>query len=122
TFVKVAYPAETAFNDTGLTPGTTYSYVVRATDAAGNLGPYSNVATATTSATNPSLVAAYAFGEGTGTTVADLSGNGNVGTLVNATWTTAGKYGNAVAFNGSNARITIDNAPSLNLTTNLTLE
>jgi hypothetical protein len=33
------------------------------------------------------LVAAYAFDEGSGPTAADASGNGNAGTLVNATWT-----------------------------------
>jgi len=31
-----------------LSPNTNYSYRVRATDAAGNLGPYSNVASAST--------------------------------------------------------------------------
>ena len=38
----------TTYNNTGLTAGTSYSYRVRATDAAGNLSPYSNVASATT--------------------------------------------------------------------------
>ena len=33
-----------------------------------------------------SLVAAYAFNEGSGTTVADASGTGNNGTILNATW------------------------------------
>jgi hypothetical protein len=45
--------------------------------------------------TAPALVAAYSFNEGTGATVADLSGNANTGTIANATWTTSGKYGNA---------------------------
>ena len=36
-----------AFNDTGLTAATSYSYRVRATDAAGNLSGYSNMASAT---------------------------------------------------------------------------
>ena len=40
----------TTFADTGLATSTSYSYIVRAQDAAGNLGPYSNVATATTAA------------------------------------------------------------------------
>ena len=40
----------TTYTDTGLTASTSYSYRVRATDAAGNLGAYSNVATATTPA------------------------------------------------------------------------
>ena len=42
--------AGTTFSDTGRTPSTTYSYRVRATDAAGNLGPYSGTASATTPA------------------------------------------------------------------------
>jgi len=50
TFAQIATSATTGFNDTGLTASTTYSYRVRATDAANNLGPYSAVATATTQA------------------------------------------------------------------------
>jgi fibronectin type 3 domain-containing protein len=45
--------AVTTFNDTGLTPSTSYSYRIRATDAAGNLSPYSNVASASTLAPPP---------------------------------------------------------------------
>ena len=40
----------TTFGDSGLTVSTSYSYRVRAADAAGNLSGYSNVASATTSA------------------------------------------------------------------------
>ncbi len=121
-FVKVATPTGTTFDDTGLTPNTTYGYVVRATDAAGNLGPYSNVASATTLATASELVAAYAFEEGSGSSVSDASGRGNVGTIQNATWTTAGKYGKGLAFNGTTARVTVPDAASLHLTTGMTLE
>ena len=67
------------------------------------------------------LVAAYSF-ENAGTTVADASGNGNTGTIANATWTTAGKYGNALVFNGTNAWVTIPDSASLHLTTGMTLE
>ena len=51
-FVQIAAPAGTgvAYSDTGVTAGNTYSYRVRATDATGNLGGYSPVATATTPA------------------------------------------------------------------------
>jgi chitodextrinase len=114
--------AGTTFADTGLATNTSYSYIVRAQDAAGNMGVYSNVAGAVTLSTNPNLVAAYSFAEGAGTTVADLSGHGNTGTIANATWTAAGKYGSALAFNGTDARVTIDDAASLRLTTGMTLE
>lgn len=43
-----ATSTSTSYIDTGLTMGTSYSYRVRASDGAGNLGPYSNVATAMT--------------------------------------------------------------------------
>ena len=68
------------------------------------------------------LVAAYSFNEGSGTTVTDASGNGNAGTIANATWTTAGKFGSALSFNGTNARVNINDAPSLHFTTGMTLE
>jgi len=68
------------------------------------------------------LVAAYAFNEGAGTTVADISGNNNTGTINGATWTTAGRFGSALVFNGSSAQVTIPNAASLRLTTGMTLE
>src|SRR5882762_10354968 len=73
-------------------------------------------------AQTPGLVAAYAFSEGSGTTVADISGNNNNGTISAATWTTAGKFGNALVFNGTSARVTVPDAASLQLTTGMTLE
>ena len=76
-----------------------------------------------TAPTNSSgLVAAYGFNEGTGTTVTDASGNGNGGTIVNTTWTASGKYGGALSFNGTNARVDIPNAASLQLSSGMTLE
>jgi hypothetical protein len=47
-FVQVGTTSGTTFNDTGLSSRTSYSYRVRATDAAGNLSGYSNVASART--------------------------------------------------------------------------
>jgi Concanavalin A-like lectin/glucanases superfamily/Fibronectin type III domain len=41
-FTQIGTPSGTSFNDTGLTPSTTYVYRVRAIDAAGKLGPYSS--------------------------------------------------------------------------------
>ena len=50
-FAQIGTPPSTSFSDTGLTASTSYSYRVRATDAAGNLSAYSNTATATTTGT-----------------------------------------------------------------------
>jgi fibronectin type 3 domain-containing protein len=52
-FVQIATPASTNFSDTGLAASTSYSYRVRATDAAGNSSGYSNIASATTAAAPP---------------------------------------------------------------------
>src|ERR1051326_7930384 len=68
------------------------------------------------------LVAAYAFNEGTGATVTDSSGLGNNGTISNARWTSNGKYGSGLAFNGTSALVTIPDSASLHLTTGMTLE
>jgi hypothetical protein len=95
---------------------------VRAFDAAGNQSVYSGTATASTPAVASGLVAAYGFDEGSGTTVTDASGNGNNGTISGATWSTAGKYGDALNFNGTNSLVTIHDSASLHLTTGMTLE
>ncbi len=68
------------------------------------------------------LVASYAFEEGTGASVLDASGSGNTGTIAGATRTTSGKYGSALSFNGTSAVVTVNDAPSLDLTTGMTLE
>ncbi|HEV8535412.1 MAG TPA: fibronectin type III domain-containing protein, partial [Candidatus Limnocylindria bacterium] len=47
-FVSAGTATGTTFSDGGRAPNTTYRYQVRATDAAGNLSAYSNVASATT--------------------------------------------------------------------------
>jgi hypothetical protein len=47
-FAQVGASATTTYNDTGLTASTIYGYRVRASDAAGNVGPFSNVASTIT--------------------------------------------------------------------------
>ena len=61
------------------------------------------------------LVGAWGFDEGSGTTTADQSGSSNTGTLSNATWSTLGKFGNALSFNGTNASVTVPDSNSLDL-------
>src|ERR1700729_3106318 len=73
-------------------------------------------------AASSGLVAAYGFDEGSGTTVTDASGNGNNGTISGATWSTAGKYGDALSFNGTSSLVTIPNSASLQLSGGMTLE
>ena len=123
-FAQVGTPTATTFSDTGLAPSSTYRYRVRAIDASGNLSGYSTVAEATTGAapaTPPGLVGAWAFAEGNGTTTADSSGNGNAGTITGASWTTQGRFGNALSFNGTNSLVRVADSASLDLTTAMTL-
>jgi fibronectin type 3 domain-containing protein len=54
-FAQIATPTTTSYNDTGLTASTSYSYRVRATDALGNLSPYSSTATASTPASTVAI-------------------------------------------------------------------
>jgi Concanavalin A-like lectin/glucanases superfamily/Domain of unknown function (DUF1929)/Bacterial Ig domain len=68
------------------------------------------------------LVAAYGFNEGTGAAAADVSGNNLVGKIVGATWTTAGRYGQALSFNGASSYVDLGNAAALQLTGSMTVE
>jgi glucose/arabinose dehydrogenase/fibronectin type 3 domain-containing protein len=123
-FAEVGTPTATGYTDTGLAPSTTYRYRVRAVDPSGNLSGYSAIAEATTAAappTPPGLVGAWSFAEGIGTSAVDASGNGNVGTLVGASWTPLGRYGNALSFNGTSSTVRIADSASLDLTTAMTL-
>lgn len=109
--------------DTRTVPNGTYNISASARDAAANVT--TTAVTSVTVSNNPAstgLVGAYAFNEGTGTIAGDSSGTGNGGTLSNAAWTTAGVFGSALSFNGSNAWVSIADSASLDLTTSMTLE
>ncbi len=68
------------------------------------------------------LVAAYSFDEGAGSSVADASGSGSGGTLYHAAWSSSGRFGGALSFNGTDSWVTVPEAPSLDLSSAMTLE
>jgi hypothetical protein len=68
-----------------------------------------------------SVVGAYAFDAGSGTVAADASGNGNVGTIRGATWTTGGRFGRAMRFDGAGEVVRVPASASLNLGAAMTL-
>ena len=104
-------------------PAGIYYYRVTAEDAAGNVGPVSNEATATV--TNPppvGLVAAYGFDEGSGTTAADAIRGG---TPARSQAESAGRSASSGLQRPSTASTTWSPSPdckSLDLTTAMTLE
>ena len=63
---------------------------------------------------------AYNFNEGSGTTVSDVSGHGVTGNIIGATWTTGGRFGNALSFNGSSSYVDLGNPALLQITGSMT--
>jgi len=113
-------PYSVTWATTSATNGT-HTLTAVARDAAGHTTTSAAV-TVTVNNTATGLVGAWGFEEGSGTTAADVSGHGLTGTLSNTTWATAGKYGNALAFNGTNAWVTVADNTLLHLTTGMTVE
>jgi PKD repeat protein len=107
-FAQIATPAGTTYASTGLTPTTTYRYRVRAADAAGNLGTYSAIVSATTTVAAPTAaftatpvsgaaplaVAFTSTSTGSITSYAWTFGDGTTSSLQNPskTYTTAGSF------------------------------
>ena len=129
---SVTYDPETRtatlLPDVPLESESVYTALVRGgaggvTDLAGNFLQQNYIWSFTTAAASSGgLVAAYGFEEGSGTAAADESGNGNDGSISGAVWSAAGRFGNALSFNGSSARVNVLDSPSLDLTTAMTLE
>lgn len=67
------------------------------------------------------LMAYYRFDEGSGTTIADLSGHGNTGTLQNSPTWVAGKTGTALSFNGTNQSVDLGSSATLKMTLPITV-
>ncbi|SEH01366.1 Concanavalin A-like lectin/glucanases superfamily protein [Nonomuraea solani] len=76
---------------------------------------------ATPASADADLVAAYGMEEGSGTTVHDLSGNGNDGTVANPQWVD-GKYGKGLRVGKLDQILTVPDAPSLRTADGLTVE
>ena len=90
-----------------------------ARDATGNA---TTSAARTVTVRNTGLVAAYGFEDGTGTVAKDQMAAGN-GTLVGgAAWTTAGRFGKALSFDGVDDSVTVPHSSALNLGSGLTVE
>jgi hypothetical protein len=94
------------------------------TDAAGNALETDFTWSFTTADTiaPPGLVAAFNFDEGSGSAVADSSGNGNSGAVAGASWTAEGKVGSALVFDGVDNRVDVPDSDSLDLANGMTLE
>jgi subtilisin family serine protease len=122
------------YNDTGLTNGTTYYYVVKAVDSSTNPSGNSNQASATPSTSysdtvlgTAGLVSYWRLGETSGTTAADSQGT-NTGTYTNGVTLGAQSLllsdtvNKAASFDGSNDYVNVRDAASLDLTSSFTLE
>lgn len=107
--VRIASTSTTSYSDTGLNASTSYSYTVKARDAAGNISPVSNTSTATTQplspTTNLALNRIYSASTTWNTTYsADKAFDGNLGTRWSASsgstssqWVTI-DFGTAIPF------------------------
>jgi len=112
----------TSYAPSGLVASTVYYWHVNASNGGGTSG-YSAAWSFTTVAPPPpasGLVAGYALDEGVGPTAADVTGHGLTGTLAGATWTTAGKYGAGLSFNGTSGYVELGNPALLQTTGSMT--
>ena len=105
-----------------LVPNGPHTVTAVARDTAGNTATSSAVTVTVANSATTGLVAAYGFNEGAGPTVGDGSGMGNAGTVQGPVWTTAGKYGKALSFDGSNDFVTVPDSATLDPGAAMTLE
>jgi hypothetical protein len=82
-FAQVGSATTTSFTDTGLAASSSYTYRVRAKDAAGNTGAYSNTSTAVTGGTTP-------------TAPTNLAATAISNVQINLTWGVASESGGTI--------------------------
>lgn len=114
-------PYSVTWNTPGAVNGT-HMLSARVRDFAGNQAASVEIAVTVSNTESPGLIAAYGFNEGSGTTVFDASSSNNNGVIENAVWTTAGRFGSALSFNGTSSWVTVADAASLDLTNGMTIE
>lgn len=106
------------YNDSGLTPSTTYYYEVLASNNAGN-SALTNIASVPTLApvSAPGLVAYWNLDEGNGSVAADVTANGHNGALNGeVTWISGYIGAAAIDFHGAGnavANVTVPNSSSM---------
>jgi hypothetical protein len=98
------------------------TFAYRASDGQATSGIATATITVVSAVPANALIAAYGFNEGAGAVLNDRSGRGHTGTIAGATWAGAGRYGGALAFDGVNDWVTVNDTAALDLTTGLTLE
>lgn len=89
----------TTYADTGVAPGATLHYRVKATNGSGDSAP-SNIASATAPSFAGDLILHWMLDDGAGTVASDSSGNGYDGSVNGGTWG-GGLLGGALQFAGS---------------------
>jgi hypothetical protein len=110
-------------NNLTLAPGVNLITVI-VTDGSGNASNDTLTVTFTPSFPGNTLAGAWGFEAGSGTTAIDSSGNGNDATFVGApTWQAAGRFGNAISFDGIDQSLVIPDPAnnSLDFTQSFTL-
>ena len=99
--VEVATTSGTAHEFTGLSCSTSHELEVEALDGSGNASTRVLESASTSLCNGPvGLVASYRFDEGAGSLAGDSSGNGHAGAITGASWTSSGRHGGALSFDG----------------------
>lgn len=68
------------------------------------------------------VAALYHMNEGSGISINDETNNQNDGTIHGATWTSGGKYGNTLSFDGVDDYVEVSDDPSLDIIDKITIE
>jgi hypothetical protein len=115
-------PYEIPWPSTGVLNGV-HKISARARDTANQTTTSSEVAvTVSNLVTSTGLVLGFGFEETSGTLATDASSAKNNGTLNGPVSTASGRFGRALSFDGVNDRVDVPDAPSLDLSTGMTLE